>query len=186
MYFCTIDAAGDTSGDSDREVKLIVYRKAGNPLLPSWASRAIVRMLWCAADWLTVLLIILGALLLIMLLCICCCQCCPQKCCCYVRCPCCPQTCCCPEKGSCRFDLMCQDRTAHVYLNRVSLKARVHALSLILAVMEHRMLKEARKAMVPWMNGQPIYAPISSNASSQGVPILHSGNFEVFCISPSV
>lgn len=42
------------------------------------------------------------------------------------------------------------------------------------------MLKEARKAMVPWMNGQPIYAPISSNASSQGVPILHSGNFDVF------
>lgn len=27
VYFCTIDAAGDTSGDSDREVKLIVYRK---------------------------------------------------------------------------------------------------------------------------------------------------------------
>lgn len=50
----------------------------------------------------------------------------------------------------------------------------------ILAVMEHRMLKEARKAMVPWMNGQPIYAPISSNVSSQGVPILHSGNFDVF------
>lgn len=41
--------------------------------------------------------------------------------------------------------------------------------------MQHRMLQEAKKAMVPWMNGQPIYAPISSNASSQGVPILHSG-----------
>lgn len=27
VYFCTIDAAGDTVGDSDREVKLIVYRK---------------------------------------------------------------------------------------------------------------------------------------------------------------
>lgn len=27
VYFCTIDAAGDTTGDSDREVKLIVYRK---------------------------------------------------------------------------------------------------------------------------------------------------------------
>uniref|UniRef100_H3D8R1 Immunoglobulin-like domain containing receptor 1b n=1 Tax=Tetraodon nigroviridis TaxID=99883 RepID=H3D8R1_TETNG len=119
VYFCSIDAAGDTSGDSDREVKLIVYH------------------------WLTVLLIILGALLLIMLLCICCCQCCPQACCCYVRCPCCPQTCCCPEK----------------------------------AVMQHRMLKEAQKAMVPWVHGQPIYAPISSHASSQGVPILHSGSF---------
>lgn len=119
VYFCTIDAAGDTTGDSDREVKLIVYH------------------------WLTVLLIIIGGLLLIMLFCICCCQCCPQKCCCYVRCPCCPQTCCCPEK----------------------------------AVMQHRMLKEAQKAMVPWMNGQPIYAPISSHASSQGVPILYSGSY---------
>ncbi|XP_070771178.1 immunoglobulin-like domain-containing receptor 1a [Enoplosus armatus] len=119
VYFCSIDAAGDTTGDSDREIKLIVYH------------------------WLTVLLIIIGALLLIMLLCICCCQCCPQKCCCYVRCPCCPQTCCCPEK----------------------------------AVMQHRMLRDAQKAMVPWMNGQPIYAPISSNASSQGVPILYSGSY---------
>lgn len=27
MYFCTIDAAGDTTGDSDSEVILIVYRK---------------------------------------------------------------------------------------------------------------------------------------------------------------
>lgn len=26
VYFCTIDAPGDTSGDPDREVKLIVYR----------------------------------------------------------------------------------------------------------------------------------------------------------------
>ncbi|XP_049450476.1 immunoglobulin-like domain-containing receptor 1 [Epinephelus fuscoguttatus] len=119
VYFCSIDAPGDTTGDSDREVKLIVYH------------------------WLTVLLIILGALLLIMLFCICCCQCCPQKCCCYVRCPCCPQTCCCPEK----------------------------------AVMQHRMMQEAQKAMVPWMHGQPIYAPISSNASAQGVPILYSGSY---------
>lgn len=27
VYFCSIDAAGDTIGDSDREIKLIVYRK---------------------------------------------------------------------------------------------------------------------------------------------------------------
>uniref|UniRef100_A0A3Q2QP74 Immunoglobulin-like domain containing receptor 1b n=1 Tax=Fundulus heteroclitus TaxID=8078 RepID=A0A3Q2QP74_FUNHE len=117
MYYCSIDAAGDTTGDSDREVRLIVYH------------------------WLTVLFIIIGALLLIMLCCICCCQCCPQKCCCYVRCPCCPQTCCCPEK----------------------------------AVMQHRMLKQAQKAMAPWMNGQPIYANVS-NASSQGVPLLYSAS----------
>lgn len=43
------------------------------------------------------------------------------------------------------------------------------------AVMEYRMIKEAQRAMAPWMNGQPIYAPISSAASSQGVPILYSG-----------
>lgn len=30
VYFCTIDAPGDTSGDTDREVKLIVYRKSEN------------------------------------------------------------------------------------------------------------------------------------------------------------
>ncbi|XP_072300787.1 immunoglobulin-like domain-containing receptor 1b isoform X2 [Eucyclogobius newberryi] len=119
VYYCTIDAPGDTTGDSDREVKLIVYH------------------------WLTVLFIIIGALLLILLFCICCCQCCPQKCCCYVRCPCCPQTCCCPEK----------------------------------AVMQHRMIRDAQKAMVPWMHSQPIYAPISSNASTQGVPVLYSGSY---------
>lgn len=119
VYFCSIDAPGDTTGDSDREIKLIVYH------------------------WLTVLLIILGALMLLLLFCICCCQCCPQRCCCYVRCPCCPETCCCPEK----------------------------------VVMQHRMLQEAKKAMIPWMNGQPVYAPISSAASSQGVPILYSGSY---------
>lgn len=27
MYFCTINAAGDTTGDSDREIRLIVFRK---------------------------------------------------------------------------------------------------------------------------------------------------------------
>lgn len=27
VYFCNIDAAGDTTGDSDREIKLIVYRE---------------------------------------------------------------------------------------------------------------------------------------------------------------
>ncbi|XP_070684921.1 immunoglobulin-like domain-containing receptor 1 [Pempheris klunzingeri] len=117
VYFCTVNAAGDTSGDSDKEIKLIVYH------------------------WLTVLFIIIGALLLILLFCICCCQCCPQKCCCYVRCPCCPQQCCCPEK----------------------------------AVMQHRMMKEAQRAMAPWLGGQPVYGPMS-NASSQMNPLLYSGS----------
>ncbi|GLD55964.1 immunoglobulin-like domain-containing receptor 1 [Lates japonicus] len=117
VYFCSVDAAGDTTGDSDKEVKLIVYH------------------------WLTVLFIIIGALLLIILFCICCCQCCPQRCCCYVRCPCCPQQCCCPEK----------------------------------AVMQHRMMKEAQRAMAPWVGGHPVYAPMS-HASSQMNPLLYSGS----------
>ncbi|XP_036951130.1 immunoglobulin-like domain-containing receptor 1 [Acanthopagrus latus] len=116
VYFCAVDAAGDTSGDSDKEVKLIVYH------------------------WLTVLFIIIGALLLIILFGICCCQCCPQKCCCYVRCPCCPQQCCCPEK----------------------------------AVMQHRMMMEAQRAMAPWIGGQPIYAPMSQQ--SQMYPLLYAGS----------
>ncbi|KAI5106970.1 immunoglobulin-like domain containing receptor 1b precursor, partial [Silurus meridionalis] len=119
MYFCSIDAAGDTIGDSDKEIRLIVY------------------------NWLTVLLIILGAFLLITLFCICCCQCCPQNCCCYVRCPCCPETCCCPEK----------------------------------VVMQHKMMREAQKAMAPWLHGQPVYTHIGSNGSSQANPLLYSGSF---------
>lgn len=43
------------------------------------------------------------------------------------------------------------------------------------AVMQHRMVREAQKAMAPWMKGQPIYAPISSNMSSQGGPLLYPG-----------
>ncbi|KAK2853835.1 hypothetical protein Q5P01_006496 [Channa striata] len=117
VYICSVNAAGDTSGDPDQDVNLIVY------------------------NWLTVLLIIIGALLLMMLFCICCCQCCPQACCCYVRCPCCPQQCCCPEK----------------------------------AVMQHRMIKEAQRSMVPWLGGQPMYAPMSQ-ASSQMNPLLYSGS----------
>nr|XP_046247660.1 immunoglobulin-like domain-containing receptor 1 [Scatophagus argus] len=117
VYFCSVDAAGDTTGDSDKEIKLIVYH------------------------WLTVLFIVIGALLLIILFGVCCCQCCPQRCCCYVRCPCCPQQCCCPEK----------------------------------AVMQHRMMKEAQRAMAPWLGGQPVYGPIS-HASSQMNPLLYSGS----------
>ncbi|XP_051567135.1 immunoglobulin-like domain-containing receptor 1 [Myxocyprinus asiaticus] len=118
MYYCSIDATGDVVGDSDKEIKLIVYH------------------------WLTVLLIILGALLLIILTGVCCCQCCPQNCCCYVRCLCCPRTCCCPEE----------------------------------VVMRHKMMRDAQNAMVPWLHGQPIYAPIASNAMSQGNPFLYSGS----------
>ncbi|KAM9089663.1 immunoglobulin-like domain-containing receptor 1 isoform 1-T1 [Megaptera novaeangliae] len=75
VYYCTIEAPGDTSGDPDKEVKLIVLH------------------------WLTVIFIILGALLLLLLIGVCWCQCCPQYCCCYLRCPCCPTRCCCPEEA---------------------------------------------------------------------------------------
>ncbi|XP_038139198.1 immunoglobulin-like domain-containing receptor 1 [Cyprinodon tularosa] len=84
MYFCAVDAPGDTTGDSDKEIQLVVYH------------------------WLVVLFIVIGALLLLMLICICCCQCCPQVCCCYVRCPCCPQKCCCPEKAVMQHRMMKQ------------------------------------------------------------------------------
>lgn len=111
VYFCNIAAPGDTTGDSDREIKLIVYReflplRLWDKVLKSLKRLYEKKLVFSPVlDWLTVLLIIMGALLLIMLLCICCCQCCPQKCCCYVRCPCCPRTCCCPEKG--RRDVLC-------------------------------------------------------------------------------
>ncbi|XP_039183313.1 immunoglobulin-like domain-containing receptor 1 [Crotalus tigris] len=74
VYYCTVEAPGDTTGDPDKEIKLIVL------------------------NWLTVIFILLGALLLFMLIGICWCQCCPQYCCCHVRCACCPTRCCCNEK----------------------------------------------------------------------------------------
>ncbi|XP_037382506.1 immunoglobulin-like domain-containing receptor 1 [Talpa occidentalis] len=84
VYYCTIEAPGDTSGDPDKEVKLIVLH------------------------WLTVIFITLGALLLLLLIGVCWCQCCPQYCCCYVRCPCCPDRCCCPEEALTRHRYMKQ------------------------------------------------------------------------------
>ncbi|XP_042637332.1 immunoglobulin-like domain-containing receptor 1 [Orycteropus afer afer] len=84
VYYCTIEAPGDTSGDPDKEVKLIVLH------------------------WLTVIFIILGALLLLLLIGVCWCQCCPQCCCCHIRCPCCPTRCCCPEEALARHRYMKQ------------------------------------------------------------------------------
>ncbi|XP_059824480.1 immunoglobulin-like domain-containing receptor 1 isoform X1 [Hypanus sabinus] len=84
VYFCTVEAPGDTTGDSDKEVRLIVLH------------------------WLTVILIIMGFLLLFILISICWCQCCPQRCCCYVRCICCPKRCCCPEKALARHEFVKQ------------------------------------------------------------------------------
>nr|XP_056714597.1 immunoglobulin-like domain-containing receptor 1 [Euleptes europaea] len=86
VYYCTIEAPGDTSGDPDKEVKLIVLH------------------------WLTVMLIVLGGLLLLILIGVCWCQCCPQHCCCHVRCPCCPDRCCCNEEVLERHRFMKQAR----------------------------------------------------------------------------
>ncbi|XP_060626746.2 immunoglobulin-like domain-containing receptor 1 [Anolis sagrei] len=86
VYYCAVEAPGDTSGDPDKEVKLIVL------------------------NWLTVILIIIGGLLLLLLIGICWCQCCPQHCCCHVRCPCCPTRCCCNEKVLERHQFMKQAR----------------------------------------------------------------------------
>lgn len=84
VYYCTVEAAGDTTGDPDKEIKLIVL------------------------NWLTVLFIILGGLLLLLLIGVCWCQCCPQYCCCHLRCPCCPSCCCCNEKALERHRFMKQ------------------------------------------------------------------------------
>ncbi len=43
--------------------------------------------------------------------------------------------------------------------------------------MRHKMMRDAQKAMVPWLHGQPIYAPIASKASSQANPLLYSGQY---------
>ncbi|XP_066478277.1 immunoglobulin-like domain-containing receptor 1 [Tiliqua scincoides] len=86
VYYCTVEATGDTAGDPDKEVKLIVL------------------------NWLTVIFIILGCLLLLLLIGVCWCQCCPQYCCCHVRCPCCPSCCCCNEKALERHHFMKQAR----------------------------------------------------------------------------
>ncbi|XP_067402186.1 immunoglobulin-like domain-containing receptor 1 [Emydura macquarii macquarii] len=75
VYYCAVEAPGDTAGDPDKEVKLVVLH------------------------WLTVIFIILGALLLFILIGVCWCQCCPQHCCCHVRCACCPTRCCCNEEA---------------------------------------------------------------------------------------
>ncbi|XP_050814851.1 immunoglobulin-like domain-containing receptor 1 [Gopherus flavomarginatus] len=87
VYYCAVESPGDTAGDPDKEVKLVVLH------------------------WLTVIFIILGALLLFILIGVCWCQCCPQHCCCHVRCACCPTRCCCNEEALERHRFMKQTRT---------------------------------------------------------------------------
>ncbi|KAG9349636.1 hypothetical protein JZ751_028084 [Albula glossodonta] len=46
---------------------------------------------------------------------------------------------------------------------------------IVYPVIQHRMMKEAQKAMAPWVHGQPVYAPISSHASSSQMnPLMYS------------
>uniref|UniRef100_A0A8C3SPZ7 Immunoglobulin like domain containing receptor 1 n=1 Tax=Chelydra serpentina TaxID=8475 RepID=A0A8C3SPZ7_CHESE len=87
VYYCAVEAPGDTAGDPDKEVKLVVLH------------------------WLTVIFIVLGGLLLLILIGVCWCQCCPQHCCCHVRCACCPTRCCCNEEALERHRFMKQART---------------------------------------------------------------------------
>ncbi|KAM7405926.1 hypothetical protein PAMP_000339 [Pampus punctatissimus] len=46
---------------------------------------------------------------------------------------------------------------------------------IVYLVMQHRMMKEAQRAMAPWLGGQPVYGPMT-NASSQMNPLLYSGS----------
>lgn len=41
--------------------------------------------------------------------------------------------------------------------------------------MQHRMMKDAERAMAPWMGGQQVYGPMSH--ASQMNPLLYSGTY---------
>ncbi|XP_062390547.1 immunoglobulin-like domain-containing receptor 1b isoform X2 [Sardina pilchardus] len=47
---------------------------------------------------------------------------------------------------------------------------------IVYLVMQHRMVKEAKRAMAPWFHGQPIYAPVSNGSSHSNHPLLYSGS----------
>ncbi|KAG7275932.1 hypothetical protein CRUP_011382 [Coryphaenoides rupestris] len=71
-------------------------------------------------------------------------------------CQCCPQKCCCYIRCPCCPRTCCCPEKA---------------------VMQHRMIRDAQKMMPPWMHGQAIYPPISSNGSMAGQPLLYRGSF---------
>ncbi|KAI5090114.1 immunoglobulin-like domain containing receptor 1 precursor, partial [Silurus meridionalis] len=73
---------------------------------------------------------------------------------CICCCQCCPQKCCCYVRCPCCPRTCCCPEKM---------------------VMQHRMMKEAQKAMSSWTNGQPIYAPLSSHSSAyQMNPMLYA------------
>ena len=49
----------------------------------------------------------------------------------------------------------------------------IKACALVSAVMQHRMMKDAQRAMAPWMGGQPLYGQMSNG--SQMNPLLYTG-----------
>ncbi|XP_048476633.1 lipolysis-stimulated lipoprotein receptor isoform X2 [Rhincodon typus] len=91
VYYCTVTASDDLSGNNEGYVELLVLGRTGvtTSLLPGV-------QIGIMPDWLFVVLVVLGFVILLILIGICWCQCCPHTCCCYVRCPCCPEKCCCP------------------------------------------------------------------------------------------
>uniref|UniRef100_W5MTU1 Immunoglobulin-like domain containing receptor 1a n=1 Tax=Lepisosteus oculatus TaxID=7918 RepID=W5MTU1_LEPOC len=121
VYICTVDAPGDTTGDPDKDVKLIVYVFINPPMLVVIGLRSnliIISLCYCSRS--------------------------PVACNCSVNCnagwSCCSSSSACPEK----------------------------------AVMRYRMVKDAQKAMSQWGYGQPVYAPLGSNTSSNLQPLLYT------------
>ncbi|KAF5901376.1 immunoglobulin-like domain-containing receptor 1, partial [Clarias magur] len=75
---------------------------------------------------------------------------------CICCCQCCPQRCCCYVRCPCCPETCCCPEKL---------------------VMQHRMMKDAEKAMKSWVNGQPVYAPLSSHSSAyQMNPMLYAGS----------
>lgn len=75
---------------------------------------------------------------------------------CVCCCQCCPQRCCCYVRCPCCPQTCCCPEKM---------------------VMQHRMIKDAQKAMSSWASGQPIYAPLSSHSSAyQMNPMMYAGS----------
>ncbi|KAK2817909.1 hypothetical protein Q7C36_021842 [Tachysurus vachellii] len=75
---------------------------------------------------------------------------------CICCCQCCPQKCCCYVRCPCCPQTCCCPEKM---------------------VMQHRMMKDAQRAMSSWTNGQPIYAPLSCHSSAyQMNPMMYPGS----------
>ncbi|TSK17780.1 Immunoglobulin-like domain-containing receptor 1 [Bagarius yarrelli] len=75
---------------------------------------------------------------------------------CVCCCQCCPQRCCCYVRCPCCPQTCCCPEKM---------------------VMQHRMMKEAQRAMNSWVHGQPVYAPLSSHSSGYPMnPMMYAGS----------